>query len=112
MMGIIAGVTFHFLSEWADSPISFLGALFELHIEKMFDQMAEAELAQAEQAGGEHGVKDGGGNELVMFAQQTQIVIGAVHDQLMAGEAIEQRIEIYFGEGINEIIARNGADLD
>jgi len=82
---IVAGVAFHALGQRAQGPVGFLRAFLELHTEIFLHQMAQAELAQAKQSRCKHGIENGFGDELVMFAQQTQIVIRAVHDQLVTG---------------------------
>ena len=48
----------------------------------------------------------------MMLAQQAQIVIRAVHDQLVRVERVQQRIEIDAGERVNQAVAGGGADLD
>jgi hypothetical protein len=112
IVGIVAGVALHPLGERPHGPIGFLGAFFELNTQVGLHQVAQAELAQSEQPGRQHGIEDGAGNELVVFAKQPQVVVGAMHDQLVPGQGIENWVQNQLGQGIDQPIAIDGADLD
>jgi hypothetical protein len=73
---------------------------------------AEAELFFAEQPRREHRVENLRGREIVMFAQQPQIVIRGMENQLATGQRIEQRIDAEARERVNEPVAASQADLD
>ena len=87
VMRIVPGVAFHPLRQRAHRPVGFLRALLQLDAEVLLDQVAQTELTQAKQARGEHRIEDGAGHEFVVLAQQPQVVICAMHDQLVSGQA-------------------------
>ena len=74
-MGVIAGVFFHAFGEGTPRPIGLLRAFIKLGAEEFFDEGAEAELQFAEQPRGQHGVKNPGDQEVMVLAEQAQIVI-------------------------------------
>ena len=48
----------------------------------------------------------------MMFAQQTQIIVSAVHDQFVPHQRVEQGIEIDRRQRVDEIVTGDRADLD
>ena len=78
----------------------------------MFNKVAEAKLWDAEKARRDHGVKDGSRLERVVFAQQPQVVIRAVHDQLPAGQSVNKRREVNVCERVDDSVGVGCADLD
>ena len=111
-MRIVPGVTLHSLGQRTQGPIGFLRTLLQFDAEVFLDQVAEPKLPQAKQARGQHGIEDGAGHELVVLAQEPQVVVRAVHDQFVAGQGIKQRVEVKTGQRINEPVTGEGADLD
>ena len=112
MAGVVTGVVLHALGEGTPSPVRFLWAFIEGKAEIFGHEVDEAELGVTEQAAGEHGVEDRAGDEVVVFAQEAEVVIGAVHDEFMRAESIEQRGEVEAGEGVDEFIDAGEADLE
>jgi hypothetical protein len=47
-----------------------------------------------------------------VFAQEPQIVVGAVHEQLVAGKGVQERIDAETSQRIDDLITRNRADLN
>ncbi|MGC3958867.1 MAG: hypothetical protein QM813_13295 [Verrucomicrobiota bacterium] len=75
IMRVVAGVRFHAGGQRAHRPVGLLRPFFQLHAQMFLHEVAEAKLADAQQAGGQHGVENRAGDELVMFAEQAQIVV-------------------------------------
>jgi len=48
----------------------------------------------------------------VVLAQQAEVVVSAMHDQFVAGQGTEQRVEVDASERVNEPVAGNRADLN
>lgn len=112
VMSVVACIPFHPGIQRPDGPVGFLWSLFEFYPKKALDQVGESELAQADEAGCEHRVEDGFGLEGVVLAEQTQVVIGAVHEQLVPGQGAEERHQVDGGQGVHEAVAIGGADLE
>ena len=89
-MGIIESVPLHSLRQRPERPIGLLRALFQLYFEVSLYQVPETELPESQQAGRQHGIEDSAGDKFMVLSQQSQIIIGAVHDQLVARECLEQ----------------------
>jgi len=111
VVSIIACIGFHPRSQGTPGPIGLLGGFVECDVEVMSHKIIEAKLGLSQQTSGEHGVKDRRRHEIVVFAEQAQIVIRAVHDQLMAEESLQKWIEADPAERINQFIAPERADL-
>jgi hypothetical protein len=69
-------------------------------------------LPFAQKPRGEHRIENRGRRELMMFFQQAQIIIRRVKNKFVGVERIEQRIEIYLRERINQFVAIGDTDLD
>src|SRR5579859_2954579 len=110
-MCVIARVRFHFFRQGSHGPISLLRAFFECDAEKLRHEIGEAELRDAEQPARKHRVKNGAGNELMVLAQQAQIVIRTMHDEFMLAESLEQGAEIDWCQRVDEIIAVRSGNL-
>ena len=112
IMSIVPGVFFHLLGQGPKGPIGLLGAFFELNTQVVLDEVHEAELTKAQEAGRQHSVEDCGGDELVMFAEQTQVVVCPMHNQFVGRERFEEGAEVEASERIHQVIAGRSADLD
>jgi predicted metalloendopeptidase len=111
-----------------DAHAAQLRTQYKQHLARMFELLGdspaaaarnatvvlrlETKLAQAEKARGEHRVEDGARHEFVVLAQQAQVVIGAMHDQFVAGQRLKHWVEIEAGQRVNEPVAGNRADLN
>jgi hypothetical protein len=111
-MRVVARVNFHSFRQRTPRPIGFLRTFVQLHAEKIFNEIAQAELPFAQKPRGEHRVKNRGRTELMMLFEQAQIVIRRVKNQFAAVEHVEQRVEVDFRERVHEFVAVGGADLD
>lgn len=112
IMGVVAGVSFHALGQWALGPIGFLRTFVERDAEVLGNEVGQAELRDAEQPRGEHGVEDAGRDELVVLAKESQVVVRSVHDEPVRAKLFEKRRETNAGERVNEFIAIERGDLD
>ena len=112
MMSIVERVRGHAFGQWTARPICFLRSLLQLHVEESRDEMVQPELADAQEAAGEHRVENPGGDKTQALAQEPQIVIRAVHDQLVAFEDFEERFELRVRERVYQLIAPFDADLN
>ena len=112
VVSIISGIPLHALGQGPQSPICLLSPLLKLCPQVGFNQTAEAELPHTKQPRRQHGIENGARDEFVMFLQQTQVVVGAVHDELVARQGLEQRVQGETGQRINEPIPGTGADLN
>jgi len=72
----------------------------------------QAEFHYAAEAGGDHGIEEGAGAIVAAAAQEAQIVIGAVEDELFAFPSREERGEGVAGQRIDEEILAGDADLN
>lgn len=109
---VIPRIPFHPLGKWAQSPVGFLWTFLQLHAEIFFDKIAVAKLSLAHQARGEHGIKDRARNKLMVLQQESQIVIGTVHDELVFGQRIEHGCKADRSQWIDQNITFDRADLD
>ena len=112
MAGVGAGVIFHARRERAFGPVGFLRSFFQDHAEIFVDEAAQAEFALAQQAAGQHGVEDPVRYEAVIFAQQPQVIVRPVQDQLVLFQLQPKRLQIQLRQRINQIIAVDRAHLD
>ena len=112
MMRVVAGVGFHLFGERTPRPIGFLRGLVQFHAEKFFHERTQAKMPFAQKPRRQHGVENGARDKLVMLAQQPQIVIRAVHDEVVFVERGEERIEVHGRERINQPVAGHRADLN
>ena len=111
-MRVVSGIAFHAFRQRAHRPVCLLGPFFQLHAEVLLDQVAEPELALAQETRGEHGIKNRVGDECMVLEQHAQVVVRAVHGQLAAAERVQQRLQMDWRQGIDQFIARRHADLD
>ena len=69
-------------------------------------------MAFAQKPRRQHGVENGARDKFVMLAQQPQIVIRAVHDEIVLVECGEEQIEVHGRERINQPVTGHCADLN
>ena len=112
IMCVVARVNFHPLRQRSPRPVGFLRTLVQLHAKELFGERTQAELNFADQPRGEHCVENRRGHEFVVLEQQPQIVVRAVHDDLVSVQRLEQRVEIDFRQRINQSVAVSRADLN
>ena len=74
-------------------------------------RLRQAKLHDTEQPGRQHGVKNRARHEIVVLAQQPQIIIRAVQDEFVFAEGLEQWSEVEVGERINQLVRVRDADL-
>lgn len=111
-MSIGAGVLLHFFRQWTLRPIGLLRTFIQFDAEEFLDERAQAELALAQEPAGQHGIENRTRDKLVMFFEQAQIVIRAVHDEFVGVKGVEERVELDLGQGIHEAVLAGDADLD
>src|SRR5207247_47075 len=76
----------HAVSEWPPRPIGGLRPFFQMDSQQPVDQTRQAELAETQQTRRQHCIENISRHEPASAAPQSQIVIGAVHDQFVHGK--------------------------
>src|SRR5882724_13062987 len=74
--------------------------------------MTQPKLAHSQQTSCKHRVENGARDELVMLAEQAEVVVRPVHNQLMRCKGLERRGEIQTSQWIQEPLAEESANLD
>src|SRR5438128_12678026 len=110
-MGIVDCIFEHPLRERTSAPVRFLRSFRQLYLEVPLDQRGQAEFADAEQARRDDRVEDSSGGKIPTPAQQPQIEIGAMHDNLFRLQSSAQWCKIDIGQWVNDVIAPEQADL-
>ena len=76
--------------------------LVEVDAEILLEQRGEAEARDVEQLRGEHRVEHAERAEIAELAQQAQVVVAAVHDEVLGGEAGPEFVQRQVGQHVDE----------
>ena len=112
IVGVLDRVIEHLRRERTPGPVGLLRGFGEFHPEVALDERGEAEFRNAAEARGDHGVEDAFRCRKADAAEQAQIVVGAVNNELLAVEGREKGIERKAGERIDQQVVSGNADLD
>ncbi len=88
--GVIDGICEHLRAEGASGPVGALGAFLEFDAEELADQVTQSVARATEQLGRDRGVEDLRGDEAAGAAEQAEVEVGAVEDQLAGREVGEE----------------------
>ena len=75
-------------------PVGLLARLVDGDAEMVLQQRPEADAGAAEELRGQHGVEDALGPEAVEVVQEPQVEVAAVHQQVLGGEPVQERLEL------------------
>src|SRR5712691_9859177 len=110
-MGIVNCIFEHPLRERTSAPVRFLRSLRQLYLEVSLDQRGQAEFADAEQARRDDRVEDSSRGKIPTPAQQPEIEIGAMQDNLFRLQSSAQWCKIDIGQWVNDVVAPGQAKL-
>ena len=74
--------------------------------------MRKAELRAADKAGGEHGVKNAIGHEIMSHLEEPNVVVGPMHQQCMFVKGLKEGIQIDSGQRIDQTVLPGETDLN
>ena len=112
VMRVVAGVLFHPPGERAPGPIGFLQAFFKFHARDIFPPDGCNRTGGGRPAARQAWCRKPRRARTHGASEQAQVIIGAVHDQLMGVQRVQQRVQIDPASGSINSIAGGGADLN
>ena len=110
-MSVVARVSLHARRQRPPGPIGLLRTFFQLHAQVLLHQVEQAEFLLPEQPARHHCVKYPARHKTVLLAQQAQVVIPAVQDQLPLLERLPERLQMDRRQRINQPVRLSHADL-
>ena len=108
---VVQRVVHHLLGQRPARPVGLLRSLVEGNAEQLGEQVVQAECREAKQPRRPHRVEDRCWHEPGRGEHQPQVVVGAVHEQFLPLERLEQRRDFQRGEGVDQHIRAGEADL-
>ena len=109
--GVVARVVDHSFGQWSARPVGLLRPLLQMNAQQLFHEIGQSEFNESEQSRGQHRVKNGFGHEVIGPSQQTQVVVGAVQNQFLPAQGLQQWREVHRRQRVNQHIGARQADL-
>jgi len=109
---VVTCVILHSLRKRALCPVGFLRSLFQRHSERLRHEILQAKFHHAQQARGNHGIENPVRHEVVVLAQQAEIVVAAVQQQFAPAQCLPQRCEVNVRQRIHENVRAGKAELE
>src|SRR5690606_10457794 len=95
------GVVEQLLGQGALGPVGLLRLLGQFDVEVVLQKRGEAHPLSVKQLRGEHGVEDALCLKAAQVVQEAQVVVAAVHDQMLLRQPLPQGRELHRREGVD-----------